>query len=175
MGSSRQNTADNADGLAEKKDGFPGTITFEGFAFDAPRPLRHVIEIVGSEGDLDAGEVENLALLFGDGACQRLNLAANAAGDLTQSCGALDRGTLRPLFLCRCRSGKSRIDIGGRAIGHGGQLFAVGGIDNGDDIFTLRRNKLAINKVLILVHVPSFVISSLISATRIETSTSRKF
>ena len=62
----RQDAANHADGQAEKKDGFPGAVTFQDFAFNPPRPFRHIVQVIGRESNLNAREFKNLALLLGN-------------------------------------------------------------------------------------------------------------
>jgi hypothetical protein len=61
--------------------------------FDAAGPLGHVIEIVGREGCLDAGQRQDLPLLGGDDARDILGVVPNLTGDSAQDLGAFNRRT----------------------------------------------------------------------------------
>jgi len=65
-------------------------------AFDATRPLGHVIDVVGGECHLDLGEALNLPTFFDQRVGERFRVVAYPLGEASQYFGALDRRCARP-------------------------------------------------------------------------------
>src|SRR5579863_9447711 len=61
-----KNSADDADRLTEKKDGFTGPVALQNLALDSAGPFGHIVDIVGGEPNLQAGKCERFALLLSD-------------------------------------------------------------------------------------------------------------
>ena len=105
-----QDAADYSDGLAEKEDGFAGTVAFEDLALDAAPPLRHVIQVVGGKGNFHTRQAQRLALFLGDDARNRFDISRIFAAKARSACALVGR-SLRPAALGRVGCGDRRIHI----------------------------------------------------------------
>ncbi len=101
----RQDRTDDADGLAEQEDVFARPVALDDLALDPARPLGHVVEVIGGEGDLDLREAEELALLLRDDPRDRLDPLADPRRDGAQGVAALDRRQAAPGDLGRLGGG----------------------------------------------------------------------
>ena len=147
-----KNAADHADGLAEEQDGLAGAVAFQNLALDAAGPFGHVVEVIGGEGDFDARQAEDLALLLGDDARERLDVLADLRGDGAEGPGALDGGALRPSLLRGLGGGDGGFDIGRGAVGNGTDGLAGGRIETRDAIRAGGGREFAVDEVIVVLH-----------------------
>ncbi len=147
-----QDAADDADRLPEKQDGFAGPVALQNLAFDAARPLRHVVHVVGGEGDFHARQAERLALLLGNQAGERFHLLSNFGRDRAQRLCALDGGALAPGFLRRDGRRDRRFHVGGGAFRHRADGLASRRIQTGNALGAGGWRKLAVDEIVVVQH-----------------------
>ncbi len=88
-------------------------IAGDDFAFDAPRPLRHVVEIISREVDLHFRQRADLSLFQGDGAREMADVFPQLGGHAAQVPGALYGRFTRPVFLRSARGGEGAVNVFG--------------------------------------------------------------
>ena len=112
-----QDAGYDADGHLVEQDVFAGAVALDDLTLVAAGKLRHVLQVIGRKIDLDLCQRENLALLFGNDAGQRLAVGADKRGNLPQVDGAADGGQRGPLLLRLLRGQHGPVHILGRAAG----------------------------------------------------------
>eukprot|EP00659_Diplonema_papillatum_P007317 gene7317-biopygen7289 len=112
----RQDAGHHTQGFAEQEDIFIGAVAGDDLAFNAARPLGHVVEVVGGEVDFHFRQAADLALLQGNGARQVGDVFPQLGGDAAQVPGTFDRRFARPVFLRMTCGSQGLVDVfgGGR-------------------------------------------------------------
>ncbi|MNO87150.1 hypothetical protein D3C76_785680 [compost metagenome] len=146
----RQDPGHHAQRFAEQEDVFVLAVAGDDFTFDAPRPLGHVVEVVGGEIDFDRGQAADLALFQGDGARQVRNVFAEFGSDPAQVAGAIIRRFARPILLCGARSGEGPINVFGIRCRHLRQQGAGGRVDHVEMVSA--GHELAVDEVFVNRH-----------------------
>ena len=132
----RQNAPHDTDRLAEEKDGLAGPVARDNLAFDAARPLGHVIDVVGGEIHFDLGQAERFALFLDDDSRERLHIFTELGRDLPEEVGALDGGALGPCGLGGMGGVEGHFEVAGGGFRDARNDLAGGGIEDFDGAVT---------------------------------------
>ncbi len=142
-----QDAGYHAQWLAQQKDLLVGPVAGDDLAFYAPRPLGHVVEIVGGEIDLHFGQATDLALFTDDCLGQPRCTLTQLCRDAPQIAGALDGWLARPGLLGTAGGGDGLIDVFATGRRHPGQGLAGGRVM--DEKVLGGRQETAIDVVLV--------------------------
>ena len=95
----RQDANNNAQRPAEQENIFTGSIAGDNFAFNATSPLRHVVQVLGRNGDFHLRQRQDLALLDRHDSRQVVNIFPDQRGHAVQKLAALVGWRRSPLIL----------------------------------------------------------------------------
>ncbi len=143
----RQDARHHAQRLAHEENVLAGAVAGQHLALQAPPPFGHVVQVIGSEIDLDLSQGRYLAAFLGDDTCQAIGVGPHFCRDLTQVPRTLDGGFRRPAALCLACCGDGALNLFGRGLRHPCEQLAVGRIVDFDQ--GLAADEAVVDEVLV--------------------------